>query len=272
MFECSKCTYSTNRKDNLRRHEKKCGTKEKIQHLCHLCKKQFNRKDYYTKHMNTHKKEKRFYCNLCPLSFTLKQNLKRHTSNLHGKTKIKSNAGFGIFSEELNKCQQPKTPEGPENIYFCKDIQCSYSSEKKCNVTRHEGKKHPSLKVGNLSLATEYRVKRKLFQDIEDNQYLKKKFKANEEKNIIEYDDINRILANRPGMSNNDLIKVLSLMKSKLGSSTFRSNLKQAIAARSSLLDDYIETEDQTILTENADKVTFTLTSVKDVNVLISLI
>ena len=114
--------------------------------------------------MNTHKKEKRFYCNLCPLSFTLKQNLKRHTSNLHGKTKIKSNAGFGIFNEELNKFQQPKTPEGPKNKYFCKDVQCSYSSEKKCNVTRHEEKKHPSLKVGFHPLQQSIELKENFFR------------------------------------------------------------------------------------------------------------
>ena len=38
------------------------------------------------------------------------------------------------------------------------------------------------------------------------------------------------------------------------------------------MLDDYFETEDQTFLTKNVDKVTLPLTSVKDVNVLISLI
>ena len=108
--------------------------------------------------------------------------------------------------------------------------------------------------------------------DIENDNYLIKKLKASEEKNIIDYDDINKILANRPGISNNDLIKVLSLMKTELGRSSFRSNLKQAISARSNLLEDYFETKDQIFMTKNDDKARLPLSSVIDINVLISLI
>ena len=142
---------------------------------------------------------------------------------------------MAFLDEDQKKCQQPKTPEK----YFCKVTQCSYSSTKKSNIARHEEKKHSGTKLECQSLATEYRVKRKLFMDIENDNYIIKKFKASEEKNIIDNDDINKILANRPGISNNDLIKVLSLMKTKLGRSSFRSNLKQAISARSNLLEDH---------------------------------
>ena len=61
-------------------------------------------------------------------------------------------------------------------------------------------------------------------------------------------------------------------MKTKMGRSSFRSNLKQAISARSNLLEDYFETKDQIFMTKNDDKVTLPLTSVVDINVLISLI
>ena len=69
VFEYSKCTYSTSRRYSLKIHKKNCGTKKKIQLLCHLCQKQFDRNNHYTKHINTHKKENRFYCNPFPMSF-----------------------------------------------------------------------------------------------------------------------------------------------------------------------------------------------------------
>ena len=83
-------------------------------------------------------------------------------------------------------CQQPKTPEK----YFCKDTQCSYPSTKKSKIARHEEKKHFGKRIECQYLA----------MDIENYKYLIKKFKASEEKNIMDYNNINKILANRPGI------------------------------------------------------------------------
>ena len=101
MFQCSKCLYSTKWKGNLKRHEKICSSKnEKFKHICKVCSKEFNRKNYLTKHMKIHQKEKLFVCHLCKMSFIMRRNLKRYVINFHDKNKIKSALGFGLFNEE----------------------------------------------------------------------------------------------------------------------------------------------------------------------------
>ena len=90
VFQCSKCLHYTQRKGNLKRHEKICSSKkEKIRHIYKVCSKEFKRKNYFTKNMKTHQKEKLFVCHLCKMSFTMKHNLKRYVTNFHDKNKIK---------------------------------------------------------------------------------------------------------------------------------------------------------------------------------------
>ena len=73
-------------------------------------------------------------------------------------------------------------------------------------------------------------------------------------------------------MSNRDLLIVLSTLRGKLGHQAFKANLAKAIAARTNLLDDYFKTENFTFINSSKEHVTLPMTSVIDLNVVISLI
>ena len=79
-------------------------------------------------------------------------------------------------------------------------------------------------------------------------------------------------MSNRPGMSNRDIVSVLSVLRGKLGRQAFKMNLKKAIAARSNLLEDYFQTEMTTFLNSDGQKISLPLTSLIDINVIVSLI
>ena len=111
-----------------------------------------------------------------------------------------------------------------------------------------------------------------LFEEIKEDEYFKKKFDKNEEQIKVDSNDINIILANRPGMSNRDILVVLSILRRRLGRAAFKSNLKKVVAARTSILDDYFKTENAVFLNKEKEEVTLLLNSIVDINVIISLI
>ena len=82
-----------------------------------------------------------------------------------------------------------------------------------------------------------------LFEEIKEDEYFKKKFDKNKEQIKVDSNDINIILANRPGMSNRYIIVIISILRRRLGRAAFKSNLKKVVAARTSILDDYFKTE-----------------------------
>ena len=69
-------------------------------------------------------------------------------------------------------------------------------------------------------------------------------------------------MANRPAMSNRDLLIVLSTLRGKLGHQAFKTNLAKAIAARTNLLDDYFKTENFTFINSSKEHVMLPMTSV----------
>ena len=73
-------------------------------------------------------------------------------------------------------------------------------------------------------------------------------------------------------MSNRDIVSELSVLRSKLGRQAFKMNLKKAIAARSNLLEDYFQTKMTTFLNTDGQKISLPLTSLIDINVIVSLI
>ena len=101
---------------------------------------------------------------------------------------------------------------------------------------------------------------------------MQKKFKENDDVCKVDSDDITSIMSNRPGMSNRDIVSVLSVLRGKLGRQAFKMNLKKAIAARSNLLEDYFQTEMTTFLNSDGQKISLPLTSLIDINVIVSLI
>ena len=54
-----------------------------------------------------------------------------------------------------------------------------------------------------------------------------KKIKEKDEVCKVDSDDITSIMSNRPGMSNRDIVSVLSVLRGKLGRQAFKMNLKK---------------------------------------------
>ena len=103
--------------------------------------------------------------------------LRNHFERKHGAVKVTTTSGFGLFEKNSNENTISNSNE-KKSLIHCQD--CDYKSPYKANVRRHSASKHSLVnkeKKQSVSRITEYRTKKKLFNDIKDDEYMKNKFK-----------------------------------------------------------------------------------------------
>ena len=114
--------------------------------------------------------EKDYKCNICFEKFTSAWILRRHYRKQHCGQKVESSIGFGVFEKEA-----VKTKSKTSKLFKCPN--CAYVSPRKLNTDRHFNSKHSSDVSGNLSKSGKYKAKRKLYDDIKDDDYMQKNLK-----------------------------------------------------------------------------------------------
>lgn len=95
---CVHCPYSSDRKDNLTRHEK-IHTGERP-YVCHVCCRDFNRPAHLFMHLVVHTGEKPYECPDCGKCFSQSSHVPQHRRALHsgetGRTHLCSQCGKGF--------------------------------------------------------------------------------------------------------------------------------------------------------------------------------
>ena len=132
-FSCDKCSYITNKRSNLKRHN--CQK-------CLQCEEIFVNTRQLRKHVsNVHG----VLCSMCGREFTRKDNLNTHVKTLHkltiGDGVLKTKIGYMKINQVLEKKSIKYTFTNKTNI--C-DI-CGYRSPSKYNLERHIQACHKSV-------------------------------------------------------------------------------------------------------------------------------
>ena len=86
LFKCWYCGYTTNERDDLKRHIILIHKDKKL-FSCSLCQYKTNRKNALTNHMLVHTGKKPFKCEKCDFAASQKGNLKRHIILKHSDVK-----------------------------------------------------------------------------------------------------------------------------------------------------------------------------------------
>ena len=115
-------------------------------------------------------------------------------------------------------------------------------------------------------------ITKKIFLEIESDQYLMKRYAKKEIKPVIDLAYIIKITSPRPGLSNRDITKTLAIVRDKLGKQKLKPNLRNVIRDRSNLLKNDFITEDRTFINSEQEKICLPVTFVKDINQLIKKI
>ena len=131
--------------------------------------------------------EKGHKCDKYFEKFTSAWNLRRHYRKQYCGQKVASSIGFGVFEKEA-----VKTKSKTSKLFKCPN--CAYVSPRKLNTDRHFNSKHSSDVSGDLSKSGKYKAKRKLFDDIKDDDYMQKEFKENDEVCKVISDDITSMM------------------------------------------------------------------------------
>ncbi|XP_055540251.1 zinc finger protein 236-like [Wyeomyia smithii] len=127
-WQCKICLFRTTSQASFLYHEilhssnaanePASGKSTKI--TCPLCKKQFSKASLRC-HLRQHTDERIFPCELCPMSFTRKANLKNHVAYVHGEKKrvvVKSNVKRNPSGEKAS-VDEPPSKRGSEICSTC---------------------------------------------------------------------------------------------------------------------------------------------------------
>jgi uncharacterized Zn-finger protein len=158
-YQCDNCDYFTDLKFNLKKHSDfHCGKKlqkERVNHLCNVCREGFKRLDHLRKHMLTHEKKDNknkevssHCCTVCQKSFSRQDVLLKHLKVVHKVTEkdntVSTPLGFAKFEViHLNKKVEPEAKAANVNaakIFQCD--QCVYNTTYKHVLKKHIQKIH----------------------------------------------------------------------------------------------------------------------------------
>ena len=128
----------------------------------------------------------------------------------------------------------------------------------KGNLNRHQARKHVEIDEKIKSRTCQYYYK-KIFSEIESDQYLMKRYAKKEIKPVIDSSDVVKIMSTRPGLSNRDITKTLAIVRDKLGKQKLKPNLRNVIRDRSNLLKNDFINEDRTFIKMNMTNFVFQL-------------
>ena len=139
-FECDKCENVYTRKDNLQKHQLKCGIVEIKKNAvrifrCETCPKTFTQKRYLTQHNRAHIVDMgKFDCKHCDKTYTSNQSLGKHIEKHHPNPLRVENAAIGYLVLDSPPPPIRKAPK-PRKMYSCN--QCNYVSSHKGNMKSH---------------------------------------------------------------------------------------------------------------------------------------
>ncbi|CAG0886011.1 unnamed protein product [Cyprideis torosa] len=151
LFDCAVCKRQFNRRDHLSRHLQ--GHLAKKSYVCNVCSKHFADGSSLRRHELLHSGIRPFQCNQCSKTFVESGALKVH-QRTHSKEKPFScevcNRAF-THSSNLNKHRKTHTPQ-KERSFACGPCNKSYVSEKtlKAHEKAVHGKQHHKTPPGEV--------------------------------------------------------------------------------------------------------------------------
>ncbi|SPP77515.1 transcriptional repressor CTCF [Drosophila guanche] len=132
-FSCSHCSYTTNKKFLISRHNKTHETE--FSYICSICDRGFKTNVGLVNHVNTHLGNKPHKCKHCESAFVTSGELIRHTRYKHTKEKPHKCTECSYASVELTKLRRHMTCHTGERPYQCPH--CTYASQDMFKLKRH---------------------------------------------------------------------------------------------------------------------------------------
>lgn len=145
MHTCDRCTYSTKRKEHLKRHMQTVhfGLRK---FLCPECGKKFKRNDALQDHLATHDQEtKKFFCCHCGQRFRRKHHLDDHMKGRHSDRRQYLCEECGVtFKTRGTQRRHQITVHNNDSIFKCtvcdKGLSSKYALARHCKVHEENDK------------------------------------------------------------------------------------------------------------------------------------
>ena len=121
------------------------------------------------------------------------------------------------------------------------------------------------------SRSAKYRQLKRMGEDVQTSDYMKKKMRQSEDDQIVDL-DIEKIMIENPLMSNKEIVGNLQVIRKRLGKAAFHTNVRKAMKRRRNILAEYHETEFRTFEDDERGEVERPLTFINDLNAFIAAI
>ena len=293
-FECDKCENVYTRKDNLQKHQLKCGIVEIKKNAvrifrCETCPKTFTQKRYLTQHNRAHIVDMgKFDCKHCDKTYTSNQSLGKHIKKHHPNPLRVENAAIGYLVLDSPPPPIRKAPK-PRKMYSCN--QCYYVSSHKGHMKSHIDT-HTSNKVKSgrpkkspreWSTVTKRLYAKKSKQEFEENmkecglsEDIEKLLKKDSQQNnpalseMTEKEVINMIADF--DLSDRKMLNILRRLKSIFGKKAFTPGIRDALIARKRKLTKYFKEEETTFVNSLGEEVKRRFVFTENLDILLDFI
>ena len=141
-FSCDKCEFVSKRKGALTRHNNEAHNAKKILFECPECTYSSNRKENLKVHIkNVHRKSKNFVCLLCTAVYQDKLQLDQHLISSHSKGSRYKCIFCEFATSQKNALNQHiKVSHDAKSTFTCD--QCNLSYKRKDSLSKHIRERH----------------------------------------------------------------------------------------------------------------------------------
>ncbi|XP_052563456.1 uncharacterized protein LOC120422760 [Culex pipiens pallens] len=163
-WQCKICPFRTSSQAEFLYHgilhSSKVDTASTVKIPCSLCRKPFRRASLRA-HLRQHTNERIFPCELCPMSFTRKANLKNHVDNIHAAVRLESEMTIDdvpVIERKFFVCETCGKAFGNSNLllqhtrvhlrdrsikeFACQHAGCFYVGRSAAEVRTHLASRH----------------------------------------------------------------------------------------------------------------------------------
>lgn len=264
IYKCEQCPYVTLKSSNLARHNL-VHRKDKPAIDCPHCDSIFLHGWLLKRHIESKHQDLHVHCALCQKVYKRRDTLKEHMLKEHTTSKVSLSATMWGTFENDNESEISDT-----NSFSCD--QCVFFCNRASKLEKHKEMKHAEEEsFKGQSRATKYRQLKRMREDAQTSDYMKKKMRQSEDDQIVDM-DIEKMMIENPLMSNEEIVRNLQVIRKRLGKAAFHTNVRRAMKRRRNLLEEYHETEFRTFEDGDREEVERPLTFINDMNAFIAAI